>query len=420
MQTSERFMQSSSIELMAPAGSFEALQAAIQAGADSVYFGIEQLNMRAKSSINFTLDDLKEIARITAKNKVRSYITLNTIIYDHDLTLIKTIVDAAKEANISSIIASDQAVIHYARSKDMEVHISTQLNVTNVETVKFYSLFADTMLLSRELSLKQVKLITDAIQREQIKGPSGNLVEIEVFGHGALCMAVSGKCYLSLHTQNSSANRGACVQNCRRTYKVIDLEDGHELEIDNEYIMSPQDLCTIDILDKVKDAGVRVLKVEGRGRAADYVYTTISCYREALDALEKGSYSRERVSEWMKRLESVFNRGFWNGYYMGQKLGEWTDSSGSLATSKKVYIGKGVKYFPKIGVGEFKMEAGTLRVGDQLIITGPTTGVIETEAVEIRVELEPVAKTVKGENFSLPLKSKIRPSDKLYKIVPSE
>ena len=409
--------RNSKVELMAPAGSFEALMAAMQAGADSVYFGIEQLNMRAKSSINFTLDDLAEIAKRTQEKGVRSYITLNTIIYDHDLSLIKTIVNAAKNAGITAIIASDQAVINYAFSVGMEVHISTQLNVTNIETVKFYSHFADTMVLSRELSLKQVKMITDAIIKEEVKGPKGNLIEVEIFGHGALCMAVSGKCYLSLHTQNSSANRGACVQNCRRTYKVIDLEDGHEMEIDNEYIMSPEDLNTINILDQIVDAGVKVLKIEGRGRAADYVHTTIKCYREALDAIEVGTYSKEKIDEWMTRLSSVFNRGFWNGYYLGQKLGEWTDQSGSKATSKKVYVGKGVKYFPNIGVGEFKMEAGSFKIGDKLLITGPTTGVVELEATEIRVELEPVEKTTKGDNCSIPLEVKIRPSDKLYKIV---
>jgi putative protease len=410
----------SKVELMAPAGSFEALMAAMQAGADSVYFGIEQLNMRAKSSINFTLDDLAEIAKRTQEQGVRSYITLNTIIYDHDLSLIKTIINAAKKAGITAIIASDQAVINYAFSVGMEVHISTQLNVTNIETVKFYSHFADTMVLSRELSLKQVKLITDAIVKEDVRGPKGKLIEIEIFGHGALCMAVSGKCYLSLHTQNSSANRGACVQNCRRTYKVIDLEDGHELEIDNEYIMSPEDLCTIDILDQVVEAGVKVLKIEGRGRAADYVHATISAYRGAIDSIADGSYSKEKTDEWMTQLSSVYNRGFWSGYYLGQKLGEWSNSNGSKATEKKVYIGKGVKYFPKISVAEFKIESGSFKKGDKLLITGPTTGVIKVDADEIRVELAKVEKASKGENCSIPLDSKIRPSDKLYKIVAAE
>lgn len=410
----------SSIELMAPAGSFEALMAAIQAGADSVYFGIEQLNMRAKSSINFTLDDLREIASRCTDNGIKSYITLNTIIYDHDLTLIKTIVNAAKDAGISAIIASDQAVINYAFSVGMEVHISTQLNVTNVETVKFYSHFSDVMVLSRELSLKQVKIITDTIKREDIRGPKGELIEIEIFGHGALCMAVSGKCYLSLHTQNSSANRGACVQNCRRTYKVIDLEDGHEFEIDNEYIMSPEDLCTIDILEQVVDAGVNVLKIEGRGRAADYVSAVVRSYREALDAIANEEYTKEKVSDWMTNLSTVYNRGFWNGYYLGQKLGEWTDSSGSKATKKKVYIGKGVKYFQNINVAEFKIESGSFKEGDQLLITGPTTGVVELEAPEIRVELEKVEMAQKGDNCSFALDIKIRPSDKLYKIVANQ
>jgi putative protease len=302
----------------------------------------------------------------------------------------------------------------------MEVHISTQLNVTNVETVKFYSLFADVMVLSRELSLKQVKIITDAIVKENIRGPKGELIEIEIFGHGALCMAVSGKCYLSLHTQNSSANRGACVQNCRRTYKVIDLEDGHELEIDNEYIMSPEDLCTIDILDQVVAAGVKVLKIEGRGRAADYVHATISAYREAIDSIADGTYTKEKTVAWMERLSSVYNRGFWNGYYLGQKLGQWTDSSGSKATEKKVYIGKGVKYFPKINVAEFKIEAGSFKEGDKLLITGPTTGVVELEAPEIRVELKAVESAKKGDNCSFTLETKIRPSDKLYKIVANQ
>ncbi len=410
----------SNIELMAPAGSFEALMAAIQAGADSVYFGIEQLNMRAKSSINFTMEDLKEIAKRCTKNGVKSYITLNTIIYDHDLTLIKTIVNGAKEAGISAIIASDQAVINYAFSVGMEVHISTQLNVTNVETVKFYSHFSDVMVLSRELSLKQVKIITDTIKREDIRGPKGELIEIEIFGHGALCMAVSGKCYLSLHTQNSSANRGACVQNCRRTYKVIDLEDGHEFEIDNEYIMSPEDLCTIDILEQVVGAGVNVLKIEGRGRAADYVSAVVKSYREALDAIANEEYTKEKVSDWMTNLSTVYNRGFWNGYYLGQKLGEWTDSSGSKATKKKVYIGKGVKYFQNINVAEFKIESGSFKAGDQLLITGPTTGVVELEAPEIRVELEKVEEAKKGDNCSFALETKIRPSDKLYKIVANQ
>ena len=402
---------------MAPAGSFEALQAAIDNGADSIYFGVEQLNMRAKSSINFTLDDLEEIANRCNPKGVRTYLTLNTIIYDHDLSIIKTLINRAKEANITAIIASDQAVIHYAKTVGVEVHISTQLNVTNIETVKFYSLFADTMVLSRELSLRQVKSICDAIVKEDVRGPSGKLIEIEIFGHGALCMAVSGKCYLSLHTQNSSANRGACIQNCRRTYKVVDLEDGHELEIDNEYIMSPKDLCTLDFLDQVIDAGVKVLKIEGRGRAADYVATVIRTYREAIDAYYANDYTSDKVSNWMEQLNKVYNRGFWSGYYLGQKLGEWTDSSGSKATQKKVYLGKGVHYFPKSKVAHFKLESQSVKIGDQILITGPTTGVIESEITSLRVDDKDVAEAKRGEEITFPLEDAIRSSDKIYKLV---
>ncbi len=405
------------IELMAPAGSFDALQAAIDNGADSVYFGIEQLNMRARSSINFTLEDLKEIAQRCNEVDVRTYITLNTIIYDHDLALVKTIINTAVEAGITAVIASDQGVIAYARSVGMEVHISTQLNITNVETLKFYALFADTVVLSRELSLRQVKDVTRAVEREQIKGPSGKLVEIEIFGHGALCMAVSGKCYLSLHTQNSSANRGACVQNCRRKYRVIDIEDGHELEIDNEYIMSPKDLCTLDFLPKVIDAGVSVLKIEGRGRAPEYVATVISAYREAIDAVYEGTYTPERVEEWMEKLKTVYNRGFWGGYYLGQQMGEWTDAPGSKATQKKVYLGKGVHYFPKPKIGHFKIEAHTLKKGDRILITGPTTGVWEMEVPEMRIDNQEAEEAKRGDDVTFMVGTTIRPSDKLYKIV---
>ncbi len=402
---------------MAPAGSFAALQAAIDNGADSVYFGVEQLNMRAKSSINFTLDDLEEISGRCKPLGIRTYLTLNTIIYDHDLSIIKTLINRAKEAGITAIIASDQAVIHYAKTVGMEIHISTQLNVTNIETVKFYALFADTMVLSRELSLRQVKSICDAIQKEEISGPAGNLIEIEIFGHGALCMAVSGKCYLSLHTQNSSANRGACIQNCRRTYKVIDLEDGHELEIDNEYIMSPKDLCTLDFLDQVIDTGVKVLKIEGRGRAADYVATVIKSYREAIDAYYQGDYSDERIADWMDELNKVYNRGFWSGYYLGQKMGEWTKSSGSSATQKKIYLGKGIHYFPKSKVAHFKIESQSVRVGDQILITGPTTGVIESSIDSLRVDDKPVKEASRGDEITFPLEKTIRSSDKIYKLV---
>lgn len=405
------------MELMAPAGSFEALMAAIQGGADSVYFGIEQLNMRARASMNFTLEDLAEIASICKEYNIKSYITLNTIVYDHDLSMVKNIINQAREHGITAVIAADQAVIAYARQVGVEVHISTQVNVTNVETVRFYSLFADVMVLARELSLKQMKHIVEQVKKENITGPSGKLVEIEVFAHGALCMAVSGKCYLSLHTYNASANRGACIQNCRRTYTVKDKEDGFEFDIDNEYIMSPKDLCTIDIMDQLLDTGVSVLKIEGRGRAPEYVKTVISCYREAIDSVFEKTYSKEKVEKWMKRLETVYNRGFWNGYYLGQKLGEWSDVHGSRATQKKVHIGKGVHYFTNLGVGTFKVESHQLKVGDKILITGKTTGVLESEVQEIQVDGKPVPKAKKGETIALKTGERIRPSDKLYKLV---
>ncbi|MGB5418094.1 peptidase U32 family protein [Algibacter sp.] len=405
------------IELMAPAGNFESLQAALDNGADSIYFGVEQLNMRARASINFTLDDLQEISnRCKAKN-VRTYLTLNTIIYDHDLSIVKTLIKQAKEADITAVIAMDQAVIASAREVGMEVHISTQINITNIETVKFYALFADTMVLSRELSLRQVKKITEQIEKEQIKGPSGKHVEIEIFGHGALCMAVSGKCYMSLHSQNSSANRGACKQNCRKKYTVIDQETGFEMELDNEYIMSPKDLCTIDFLDEVVDAGIKVLKIEGRGRAPEYVAKVIKCYREAIDSIENGTYSKKEVISWMQTLETVYNRGFWSGYYLGQKLGEWSKGSGSHATQKKVYIGKGTHFFPKAMVGEFKIEAYDINIGDTILITGPTTGAKELTVEEFLVNDQKLSEGVKGDMVTIKLPFRIRQSDKLYKIV---
>ncbi len=408
------------IELMAPAGNFESLQAALDNGADSVYFGVEQLNMRARASINFTIDDLSEISKRCTEKNVRTYLTLNTIIYDHDLTIVKTLINEAKKANITAIIAMDQAVIAMARSVDMEVHISTQINITNIETLKFYAMFADTIVLSRELSLRQVKKITDQIIKEEVKGPSGRLVEIEIFGHGALCMAVSGKCYMSLHTFNSSANRGACKQNCRKKYTVIDQETGIEMELDNEYIMSPKDLCTIDILDKVADAGVRVLKLEGRGRAPEYVAKVTKSYREAIDSIADGTYNKEKVENWLVELKKVYNRGFWNGYYLGQKLGEWSDSSGSQATQKKLYIGKGMHYFPKAKIGEFKLEAFDLKIGDTILITGPTTGAQEMEVSQMFVNDIKGDKAQRGDSVTIPLDFRIRPSDKLYKIVLEE
>jgi len=405
------------IELMAPAGNFESMQAALDNGADSIYFGVEQLNMRARASINFTLDDLPEISeRCKAKN-ARTYLTLNTIIYDHDLSLVKTLINKAKEAGITAVIAMDQAVIMTAREVGMEVHISTQINITNIETVKFYALFADTMVLSRELSLRQVKKITEQIEKEQIKGPSSKLIEIEIFGHGALCMAVSGKCYMSLHAYNSSANRGACKQNCRKKYTVIEQETGFEMEIDNEYIMSPKDLCTIDILDQVADAGIKVLKIEGRGRAPEYVAKVIKCYREAIDSLHNETYQKGQVITWMQELEKVYNRGFWNGYYLGQKLGEWSNGSGSHATQKKVYIGRGTHFFPKPQIGEFKIEAFDIAIGDTILITGPTTGANEIEVNDMMVNDQKLSKGTKGDLVTIPLGFRIRPSDKLYKIV---
>ena len=409
--------KSGKIELMAPAGSFESLQAAITNGADSVYFGVDQLNMRARASINFTIEDLPEIVRRCEERNIRTYLTLNTIIYDHDLTIIKTLLNAAKEANITAVIVMDQAVISYARQIGMEIHISTQINITNIETVKFYAMFADTMVMSRELSLRQVKKICEQIEKEQIKGPEGNLVEVEIFGHGALCMAVSGKCYMSLHAYNSSANRGACKQNCRKKYTVIDQDTGIEMELDNEYIMSPEDLCTLDFLDQVIDTGIKVLKIEGRGRAPEYVAKVISTYREAIDSYYDGDYTKDKVKGWMKELSKVYNRGFWSGYYLGQKLGQWSDVDGTKATQKKVYLGKGVHYFPKSNIGEFKIEAFDLTIGDTILITGPTTGVEELELTEMLVNDEKLEKATKGDSVTIPLKFRIRPSDKLYKIV---
>lgn len=411
--------RSGRIELMAPAGNFESLQAALDNGCDSVYFGVEQLNMRARATVNFTLDDLPEIARRCKAKNVRSYLTLNTIIYDHDLSVVKTLLNKAKEAGITAVIASDQAVIMSARSIGVEVHISTQLNVTNIETVKFYAHFADTIVLSRELSLRQVKKITDQIEKEQIKGASGHLVEIEIFGHGALCMAVSGKCYLSLHSHNSSANRGACKQNCRKKYTVIDQESGFEIEIDNEYMMSPKDLCTLDFLDQVIDSGIKVLKLEGRGRSADYVATVVKAYREAIDAYYEGTFTRERISVWMQHLASVYNRGFWSGYYLGQKLGEWSDQPGSHATQKKVYVGKGKHFFPKSGIAQFKIEAYDIKKGDKLLITGPTTGAQELLLEELFVEDRQADKATKGDDCTFRVPFRIRMSDKLYKMVES-
>lgn len=411
---------SGKMELMSPAGDFTSMQAALDNGADSVYFGVEQLNMRARASMNFTIDDLPEIARRCSEKGVRTYLTLNTIIYDHDLSLIRTLLDRAKAANLTAVIAMDQAVISYARQIGMEVHISTQINVTNIETVKFYALFADTIVMSRELSITQIKKICDQIVKDDVRGPSGNLVEVEIFGHGALCMAVSGKCYLSLHAHNSSANRGACKQNCRKKYTVIDQETGFEIELDNEYMMSPKDLCTISFLDQVVESGVKVLKIEGRGRAPEYVATVTKCYREAIDAIADGTYSPEKVADWVARLETVYNRGFWSGYYLGQELGEWSETSGSSATQKKVYIGKGRHFYPKSNVAEFLIEAYDLAVGDRVLIQGPTTGSQEMLLESMIVDQKPAAeKASKTDVITFKTDFRVRPSDKLYKIVAS-
>lgn len=405
------------IEIMSPVGSYEALMAAIQGGANSVYFGVGQLNMRAKSSNNFGIADLIEICRICKESNVKSYLTVNTIIYDNEMTDMKEIVDAAKKYGITAIIASDISVISYASSIGMEIHISTQCNITNIEAVKFYARFADVMVTARELSLKQVAEIIKTIEDEQIKGPSGELIKIEIFAHGALCMAVSGKCYISLDNLNSSANRGACLQTCRRPYHVTDKDGGVELEIDNEYIMSPKDLKTIDFLDLILKAGVRVLKIEGRGRSPEYVKTVTRCYREAADSYFDGTYNDENKLRWNGMLKSVYNRGFWDGYYLGKKIGEWTERYGSQATKKKVYIGKVTNFFGNLNVAEIKIETHSLNLNDEIHIIGPTTGVYEDVVEEIRVDLKPVEQAVKGEMCSIKVKETIRRQDKLYKVV---
>jgi len=406
-------------ELMAPVGSFESLAAAIQGGADSVYFGIEQLNMRANSSNNFTTEDLKEIIRICNAHQVKSYLTINTILYDHDLVLMRRIIDIAKNAGVTALIISDQAAINYAFEKGISIHLSTQLNISNIESLKFYASYADVVVLARELNINQIKNIVNQIKEQNIVGPSGNLIRIEVFAHGALCMAVSGKCYLSLHEQNSSANRGACLQTCRKPYIVTEKESGFELEIDNEYIMSAKDLNTIPFLDKLLDAGVAVLKVEGRGRPPEYVKIVCETYNEAIDAYLAGDFSQEKVKRWKERQSTVFNRGFWGGYFMGRDIGEWSEVYGSKATRKKTYIARGTNYFSKIKVAEFLCEADSLKVGDEILITGPTTGVIETKIKEMQVDRKNVQEVKKGQAFSIPIDAIIRRSDKLYKLEPT-
>lgn len=407
----------SEIELMAPAGSYESLMAAIQGGADAIYFGIEQLNMRARSSANFTKKDIPEVVRIARENRLNVYLTINTVIYNHELLQMREIVDLAKEHGVTAIIVSDQAVLDYARKIGVEVHLSTQLNISNIDSLRFYANFADVVVLARELDLDQVSEISKAIELEDLRGPSGELIKIEMFIHGALCMAISGKCYMSLHEHNHSANRGDCFQVCRRSYTVTDNERGNELDIEQEYIMSPKDLSTIHFLNKVLDAGVKVLKIEGRARSPEYVKTVTTCYNEAIQAYLEKDFTKVKIEDWKERLSSVFNRGFWDGYYLGQRLGEWSEVYGSEATTTKKYIGKGTNYFDKIGVAEFLIEAGELSVGDEILIIGPTTGVVEAKVEEIRVDLKNVSKSCKGESCSIPVDQIIRRSDKLYKLI---
>ena len=448
----------SDFEIMAPVGSRESLMAALQAGADSIYFGIERLNMRAGSASAFTIDDLREIAQICREHGVKSYLTVNTIIYDEDIALMHEIVDAARQAGISAIIASDVAVMEYCRSPHpqplppmgwgdseytlpterrgdsdrslplrgevgggFEVHLSTQLNISNVEALRFYARFADVVVLARELRMEQVAAIHRAIVEENICGPSGRQVRIEMFCHGALCMAVSGKCYMSLHAANRSANRGECIQVCRRSYTATDNETGYQLEIDNKYIMSPKDLKTVRFIDRMMDAGVRVFKIEGRARGPEYVYTVVTCYKEAIQAVLDGTFTEERKDEWDRRLATVFNRGFWDGYYQGQLMGEWNKNYGSNATERKVYVGRGVKYFSKIGVAEFTVEATTFSIGDKLLVTGPTTGVMYLTATEIHDnDGQPVETAPQGQRVAIPVTGKVRPSDKLFKVISDE
>lgn len=405
------------IEVMAPVGSYEALSAAIQAGAGSVYFGIGNLNMRSKSTKNFNLDDLGVISNICHENGVKSYVTVNTVVFDEEIEEMHALLDAVKANGISAVIASDQSVIQYAREIGVEVHISTQCNITNIEAVKYYSQFADVMVTARELNINQVRHITEEIERRNITGPGGDLVRIEVFCHGALCMAVSGKCYLSLDNFGTSANRGACVQPCRRGYEVTDRDKEITLAIENEYIMSPKDLCTLPFLDKVLASGVKVLKIEGRGRSPEYTKLTVSVYREAVDAVRNGTFDKEKVAAWLARLKSVYNRDFWDGYYLGRKMGEWTTKYGSQATKTKLFVGTVTNFFGKISVAEIRMETHDIKLGDEIMIIGPSTGVYEDTVREIRVDLNPVEMSVKGELCSIPTNDTVRRGDKVYKII---
>ena len=410
----------SDYEIMAPVGSRESLQAALQAGADSIYFGIEKLNMRAHSASTFTIDDLREIAATCGERGLKTYLTVNTIIYDDDIELMHQIIDAAKEAGISAVIASDVAVMTYCQKVGQEVRLSTQLNISNIEALKFYSQFADVVVLARELNMEQVAKIHEQAEQMNICGPSGKKIRIEMFCHGALCMAISGKCYLSLDNASRSANRGECMQLCRRSYIVTDKETGTELEIDNKYIMSPKDLKTVRFIDRMMKAGVRVFKIEGRARGAEYVYTVVKCYKEAIQSVLDGTFTEEKKDEWDERLATVFNRGFWDGYYQGQRLGEWNKNYGSNATERKVYVGKGVKYFSKLGVAEFTCEACEFSVGDKMLITGPTTGVMYVTVEEIHDDTHAVETAQKGTRVSFRVPDKVRPSDKLFKLVKVE
>ena len=409
-------MKLSDFEIMAPVGSRESLAAAIQAGADSIYFGIEKLNMRAHSASVFTIDDLRDIARQCEAHGIKSYLTVNTIIYGEDIPLMHDIIDAAHEAGITAVIASDVAVMTYCRRVGQEVHLSTQLNISNIEALRFYAQFADVVVLARELNMTQVADIYRQVEAEHICGPSGRQVRIEMFCHGALCMAISGKCYMSLHAANRSANRGECIQVCRRSYTATDNETGYQLNIDNKYIMSPKDLKTIRFIDRMMESGVRVLKIEGRARGPEYVYTVVKCYKEAVAAVLDGTFTEARKDDWDKRLATVFNRGFWDGYYQGQLMGEWNKNYGSNATERKVYVGKGVKYFSRLGVAEFTVEATTFKVGDKMLITGPTTGVMYVTADEIHDDHGPVSEALQGTRVSIAVPSKVRPSDKLFKL----
>ena len=406
-------------EIMAPVGSRESLAAAIHAGANSVYFGIGKLNMRSHSANHFTIDDLKEIAETCNAQNIKTYLTVNTVIYGEDITTMHEIIDAAKDANITAVIASDVAVMMYCRQVGVEVHLSTQLNISNIDALKFYAQFADVAVLARELNMDQVKEIHEQIIKQNICGPKGQPIRIEMFCHGAFCMAISGKCYMSLHDANRSANRGECVQICRRSYTVTDNETGNQLEIDNKYIMSPKDLKSVRFIDKMMDAGARVFKIEGRARGPEYVHTVVSCYKEAMQSVLDGTFTEEKKDKWDERLSTVFNRGFWDGYYQGQKMGEWTKEYGNKATEKKVLIGKVMKYFSRLGVAEIAVEANTFAKGDKLLITGNTTGAMFLNAEEIRYDLKPVDVAEQGWRVSIPVPDKVRPNDKLFKLIKS-